>query len=245
MPHIPQLLEFSCRLTQTPPQNEKPAAQVSVTSGAPASGDGDAQRPATQLCPLAQPFPQAPQWEALTLVSTQNMPQSVRPDGHTPPSMPVTAPAHVPPPHVCPGKHARPQPPQLLVSRETSTQAPPHAICPLGQRGPASPGVTAPSGDTLPSMLLSIAHAPITQTRPVGHARPQPPQWSGLVIGSMHALPHGIIPTPQLPPSGVAPPSGGTMSGDCGSPAHAARATTRRLVKTAKRIVTGSLRCAS
>ena len=144
LPHAPQLEGFSCVLTQTLPQRTRPVMQPVVASAPasmPASVVGVVQRPATQLCPVAHALPQAPQCAVLTLVSTQNMSQSVRPDGHTtPPSVLITVPMHAPLLHVWPGKHARLHPPQLLVSRVTSTQALPHSICPLGQRGPMSMG---------------------------------------------------------------------------------------------------------
>jgi hypothetical protein len=73
--------------------------------------------PAEQVCPGAQTFPQAPQFDALVSVSVHVPPQNDWPDGQV----------HLLLWQVWPPEHVTPQAPQFVELEVVSTQAPPHS----------------------------------------------------------------------------------------------------------------------
>jgi hypothetical protein len=81
--------------------------------------------PAWQVVPLAQRFPQAPQFELSVCSSTHAVPQAERP--------PVQVSVHLPAVQSCAPTHSVPQVPQLFGSIERSTHTPPQDVCPAGQ----------------------------------------------------------------------------------------------------------------
>jgi hypothetical protein len=66
--------------------------------------------------------PQDPQWEALDVTSTQELPHAVCPDAQLEAQRPLE--------HTCPFEHALPQAPQLLPSDVGSTQPDEHVVSP-------------------------------------------------------------------------------------------------------------------
>ena len=80
------------------------------------------QRPAEQVSPGTQTFPQDPQFELSDTISTQADPHIILGDEH------VVEVMHVPPVHKTPAPHARPQPPQFAASLFVSVQRPPHSV---------------------------------------------------------------------------------------------------------------------
>jgi hypothetical protein len=157
LPQAPQLPMLPRVSTHTAPHCTSPVGQVTST---PASMPA-AQAPATQARPLGQARPQPPQWAVLTAVLTQKPSQRVRPMPQAmPPSIGGGAPTQAPATQLWPAAQARPQPPQWASLVRKSTHAPPHSICPAGQRGGASGGGGMSSGTIIPSgsiiMLPSI-----------------------------------------------------------------------------------------
>jgi hypothetical protein len=107
------------------------------------------QAPFVQVCPLAQAWPQPPQFAMLVLVSTQAEPHSI---------CPATEHPHVPALHAAPAGQVMLQPPQLRGSFPlVVAQAPfEQAVAPAEQL---------------------VAQAPALQTCPEGQAFVQLPQW--------------------------------------------------------------------
>jgi hypothetical protein len=114
------------------------------------------QTPFVQVWPLAQAWPQPPQFAMLVLTSTQADPHSV---------CPATEQPHVPALHAAPAGQVMLQPPQLNGSFPFVVAQVPleHAVAPVPQL---------------------VAQAPLLQTCPVGQVVVQLPQW--LLSGEMH-----------------------------------------------------------
>lgn len=106
------------------------------------------QVPLTQIWPLAQVVPQAPQllssdW-GFTQASTGNCPPGHPGAGTTAPVVQGICPegqpvVHVAESHTWPAGHSQPQVPQFLLSAWVSTQLPQHMVCPVGQGPPQTP----------------------------------------------------------------------------------------------------------
>jgi len=145
---------FACTVSHAPPgQQALPAQQTfGPADAAQTMPSGAQQTPVVQAWPLAQVFPQAPQFAVLVCVSTQASEHGTSPDGQ----------AHPPPEQLAPVAQACPQEPQLAASARVFTQA---VGVPDGQ------GVGAEAGH---------AQAPPPQASPVsGHLDAQEPQWAG------------------------------------------------------------------
>jgi hypothetical protein len=109
---------------------------------------------------------------------------------HRPPPPQVIVPAghpQTPDVHTPPAPHARPHPPQLFTSVETSLQLPAHATSPVGHPD---------------------AHAPPVHTCVAVHVVPHAPQLRGSLLVSTHTPPHVVVqvaPSPEVEVS--VPPS--------------------------------------
>jgi hypothetical protein len=156
LPQPPQLVSSMVVFTQEP-ASAKATAQVVGSPG------GHAQTPATQLAPLAQRWPQSPQF----LTSVETSTQIVE---HTLPVAMAPQAVHAPLWHAEPATHGAPHPPQFAWSLLVSTHAPLHA---LGCAG-------------------GHAHTLWTQLAPLGQAPWQLPQWAGSVMKSTHIVPHKL-----------------------------------------------------
>lgn len=124
-PHAPQFPMLPRRSTQKAPHTVSPSGQrTSTPASAPAT-----HMPIAHTRPVGHALPHRPQWDALTMVSTQNPSQRVVPSPHTPPSSdPAGSPMHAPLVQVCPVAHGRLQPPQCRVSERKLTQVPLQSI---------------------------------------------------------------------------------------------------------------------
>jgi hypothetical protein len=136
-PHAPQFATVS-RVVQrpaqhrwlavhvAPPQRQRPATQVSPAAHA-GEQVGAVQVPASQLSPIAQRRPHAPQWFVLLAVSTHPPPQHESPSPQA-----VPAPHRQPPStHVSPASQAGVQ--------VAAMHMPPTHEAPIAQRLPHSP----------------------------------------------------------------------------------------------------------
>jgi hypothetical protein len=155
MPQPPQWRPSEVVSTQAPPQEERPAGQVSWQPPLAQVGDplGQASAQLPQFCgsvmvfthvpaqsvvPVAQPqlpsmhalpaphaVPQPPQFCGSDLMSRQAPLQAISGGAHEP--------AHWPTEQTWPAAHIVPQPPQFCGLVVTSTQAPPQSRFPLSQ----------------------------------------------------------------------------------------------------------------
>jgi len=106
--------------------------------------------------------PQAPQWAAFVIVSTQAPPHTV---------WPGVAQAQVPALHVLPPGQELLHVPQCVGDVVTSTQLVPHVVT---------------------SEAHVIEQTPCEQTSPIPHAVPHPPQCCPSDWMSTHAAPHAV-----------------------------------------------------
>lgn len=172
----------------------------------------------TQVCPIAQGLPQAPQFKVSWVRFT-----------HSPPQFEVgrVQPPHIPLSQVWPGAHGLLHPPQWAVLLVVFTQTVPHTCGAVGghmhlpsmqawvvaQATPHPPqllvllwvSMQAPAQNICPS---GQAQPAAVQTWPVAQVLPQAPQFARSTVGSTQAVPHRMLPAgqAQLPPMQVVPP---------------------------------------
>src|SRR5882724_11399790 len=84
---------------------------------------------------------------------------------------------HFPAEQVVPAPHFTPQPPQLLVSDFSSTQAPAQEVSPVPQ---------------------IAAHLPAEQLSVEVHVVPHTPQFLGSLVRSTHVPPYAVVPVGQV-----------------------------------------------
>jgi len=172
--------------------------------------------PAVQLAPVAQVFPQLPQFSASALSPVVHPPpQSVVPEGQ--PQSPLV--------QVAPGLQAFPQPPQLAASVARSAQSAPHItrlpaqaqapemqLAPVPQALPQLPQLAASvdgSTQSAPHVTSPVPHAqtPSVHVCPVAQAFPQRPQLVPSVVMSTQLPPHSAKGAQFRGPESVAEPS--------------------------------------
>ncbi len=188
LPHIPQCAvesrEVSQPLAALPSQSPKPALHVNLQA--------ELEHETVAFARAGQALPQEPQCEALLVVLTQDIPQSVSPAPQPLTQTRMELQLGVPP------EQALPQALQL-------------AAVPSGV---SQPFAVLPSQFAKPALQLAMAQAPAVHVLlALGseHVRPHAPQLLSLVRVSTHVMPQrvsaGAQPVPHAPPlqMGVAP----------------------------------------
>jgi hypothetical protein len=135
-----------------------------------------------QAWPVAQAFPQAPQFAGLVAVSTQVPPQSVVPVGQP----------QAPPMQTLPPLQVVPQAPQLALSDLVSTHEPPQLV-----RVPAQLAPQVPTEQTWPA-VQAVVHEP--QWAGSAFTSTQVPEQSRLPGSQTQAPFEQILPPEQVVP---------------------------------------------
>ncbi len=200
-PHAPQLLTLVVRFTQTPAALPPPPGPPPPVAGQRLVPLAQTHAPPVHVAPVGQAVPQAPQFCAFVLVSTQTVtvfpPGPVSEHAVSPVSQPVV---QAPETHVSSPVQRLPQAPQFALLLDVSThwllhvaRPPPHAHAPDAQLAPepqtllqapqlfgsvcvsthAPPQVVWPA-----SASQEVVHWPLEHTPP-SHVIPQPPQLFG------------------------------------------------------------------
>jgi len=191
LPQRPQCDALTDRSTQKPSQWVIPTPQTTPPS---IPGGSPTHAPFEHACPVAHGRLHPPQCRVSERKFTHVPPQSICPPGHTGPTSIIGVVATSIGTTIPSGSIIIPSGSIIIPSGSI--------IIPSGSIIIPSGSITIPSGSIiipsgLPPSIPTELQTPITHTCPIWQARPHPPQWVVLLVGSTHAPAHSTCPAGQ------------------------------------------------